>query len=108
MRTSISRLLREHGFKSVLFDSAQALLSHGQLDAALCFIFDVNLSGKSGIALGKQLADKGVTTPVIYITGNDSEANRADAAASGCVAYLIKPFPAQSLIDSIALATAAV
>ena len=104
MRTSIDRLLHAHGFKSELFDSPQALLSCGELNTASCFILDVNLGGKSGFALGKQLSEQGVTAPVIYITGNDSQANRAAAAASGCIAYLIKPFSAQSLIDSIALA----
>jgi FixJ family two-component response regulator len=108
MRTSIGRLLREHGFKSVLLDSAQELLSHGGRDKAICFILDVNLNGKSGFDLGRQIAAERGAAPVIYITGNDSQANRADAAAAGCIAYLIKPFPAQSLIDSIALAEAAV
>jgi CheY-like chemotaxis protein len=45
--------------------------------------------------------------PVIYITGNDSVANRAAAIASGCVAYPTKPFSAQSLIESVTLASAA-
>ena len=42
-----------------------------------------------------------VGLPVIYITGNDSEANRTAAIASGCVAYLTKPFAARSLIEPI-------
>jgi DNA-binding response OmpR family regulator len=47
------------------------------------------------------LVDKGVRLPVIYITGNDSEANRAAAIESGCIAYLTKPFAALSLIEPI-------
>jgi CheY-like chemotaxis protein len=43
-----------------------------------------------------------VGLPVIYVTGNDSEANRTAAIASGCVAYLTKPFAARSLIEPIA------
>ena len=50
---------------------------------------------------------KGVTAPVIYITGNDSSANRAAAIESGCIAYLTKPFTAQSLIEWVARAAAA-
>jgi DNA-binding response OmpR family regulator len=42
-----------------------------------------------------------VKLPVIYITGNDSEANRAAATGSGCIAYLTKPFAASSLIEPI-------
>jgi FixJ family two-component response regulator len=101
MRMGMKRLLRQHGFNTTLFDSANALLSHGDFGKAFCVILDINLNGESGIALRLRLADKGVTLPVIYITGNDSEANRAAAIASGCIAYLTKPFAAQSLIKPI-------
>src|SRR5882757_2303046 len=101
IRTGIKRLLRVHGFHTVLFESADALLTYGDFGQAFCFILDVNLNGESGIALYGRLAESGVGRPVIYITGNDSEANRAGALESGCVAYLTKPFTASSLIEPI-------
>ncbi|MET3968333.1 FixJ family two-component response regulator [Bradyrhizobium sp. LA6.10] len=107
IRTSVNRLLREHGFAATLFDSAGALLHHGSFDKAICIVLDIDLNGRSGIDLRRQLAEEGVTAPVIYITGNDSSANRAAAVASGCIAYLVKPFTAQSLIESVARASAA-
>ncbi|MDA9524070.1 response regulator receiver protein [Bradyrhizobium sp. CCBAU 11434] len=107
MRTSLNRLLRAHGFVAALFDSANALLDQGKFDEAICIVLDINLGGKSGIDLRLRLAGQGVVAPVIYITGNDSAANRAAAMASGCVAYLTKPFSAQSLIASVERASAA-
>ena len=101
IRTCIKRLLGVHGFHSVLFESANALLTYGDFDKAVCFILDINLNGESGIELYRRLADSGVSLPVIYITGNDSEANRAAAIESGCIAYLTKPFAAPSLIEPI-------
>ncbi len=101
MLTCIKRLLRFHGFHSMLFRSANAVLTHDDFGDALCFIFDIDLNGESGIELFRCLVDKGVRLPVIYITGNDSEANRAAAIESGCVAYLTKPFAALSLIEPI-------
>lgn len=106
IRTSVYRLLREHGFVVTVFDSARALLDHGGFDKASCIVLDINLDGDSGIDLRRKLAEEGVTVPVIYITGNDSAANRAAAIASGCVAYLTKPFSAQSLIESVTNASA--
>lgn len=108
IRTSMFRLLREHGFVATLFESASALCAHGNFDKAICIVLDINLDGQSGIDLRRRLADKGVTVPVIYITGNDSTANRAAAIASGCVAYLAKPFSAQSLIESVTRAATVV
>jgi FixJ family two-component response regulator len=101
MRMGIRRLLRVHGFHSTLFESASALLAYGDYDKAFCLILDINLNGESGIDLYGRLADSGVSLPVIYITGNDSEANRAGAIESGCIAYLTKPFAASSLIEPI-------
>ena len=39
--------------------------------------------------------------PVIYMTGNDNAAVRDAALASGCIAFLTKPFTAQELIEPI-------
>jgi FixJ family two-component response regulator len=104
----MSRLLREHGFNARLFDSASALLSHADLNRAVCIVLDINLDGQSGIELRRQLANMGVTVPVIYITGNDSQASRSAAIESGCVAYLTKPFAAKALIESVERAGASV
>ena len=49
----------------------------------------------------------GVSAPVIYITGNEDPAVRRAAVDSGCVAFLEKPFSAQSLIESLKKASAA-
>ena len=106
MLRGVKRLLREHGFQAVLFDSAQALQNHGDFDDACCIILDINLSDGSGIDLRNQLKATGILLPVIFITGNDNDATRLAALQSGCSAYLTKPFPGKSLIEPIELASA--
>jgi FixJ family two-component response regulator len=101
MLRGIGRLLRECGFASRLFETGSALLRHGSFDSAVCLILDINLSDGSGIELRHRLADQGIEIPVIYITGNDNPATRMAAMASGCAAYLTKPFTANSLIQPI-------
>jgi FixJ family two-component response regulator len=39
--------------------------------------------------------------PVIYMTGNDSLDVQKAALASGCIAFLKKPFAAQELIEPL-------
>jgi FixJ family two-component response regulator len=106
MLRGLKRLLREYGFNAVLFDSAEAFQSEANLEDAFCIVLDVNLQDSSGIDLRQQLKSRGISVPVIFITGNDSEATRAAALESGCSAYLTKPFPAQSLIEPIEKASA--
>ena len=106
MRMCMKRLLSKHGYNVALFDSGVALLSRGDFSDALCVIIDINLHDQSGIDLRRQLADKGVRLPVIFITGNDSDANRSAAIEAGCIAYLSKPFAARSLIEAVERALA--
>ena len=101
MRRSIERLLREHGFNAICFDSASALLRYGHLHEGCCIVLDINLNGESGIVLHRMLRTEGIAVPVIYITGNDSQATRSAAIESGCVAYLTKPFAANAFIESV-------
>ena len=44
--------------------------------------------------------------PVIYMTGNEDPAVRKAALDSGCIAFLTKPFSAQSLIEPLKKASA--
>ena len=106
MLKGVRRLLKQHGFETIPFETAKSLQDHDDFDRAICLVVDVNLGDGSGIELRHRLAEAGVSLPVIYITGNDSDATRMAAMASGCVAYLTKPFPAQSLIEPIKRAAA--
>ena len=106
MLRSAQRLLRLHGYEAILFSSAQAFKSHTDFENAVCVILDINLNDGSGIELRHGLKAAGVSAPVIYITGNDNPAIREAALASGCIAFLTKPFSAQSLIEPLKKATA--
>ena len=64
-------------------------------------VLDVQLNGESGIEVRYWLNETGVSSPVIFITANDSDSIRAAAMESGCIAYLTKPFPAKSLLEPI-------
>ena len=103
----MKRLLRQHGYDSVLFSSAEAFENHGDFEKAVCIILDINLNdGSSGIELQHRLKAAGISVPVIYMTGNDSPAVRVAALQSGCVAYLTKPFSGKALIESLEKASA--
>ena len=108
MLRGVNRLLRQHGYDSVLFSSAEAFENHGDFEKAVCIILDINLNdGSSGIELQHRLKAAGISVPVIYMTGHDDAAVRVAAQRSGCVAYLTKPFSAKSLIEPLKRASAA-
>jgi len=101
MLKSIARLLRQRGFESLLFSSAEAFANHSDFDGVACVIFDIDLGDVSGIELSRHLKEANISCAVIYITGNDSPTVRTAALQSGCLAYLTKPFSAKSLMEPL-------
>jgi FixJ family two-component response regulator len=99
-------MLRQFGYASSLFPSAEAFANHSDFDRAVCVLLDINLGDGSGIELRHRLNAAGISVPVICMTGNDSPAVRAAALQSGCLAYLTKPFSAKSLIEPLGRASA--
>jgi FixJ family two-component response regulator len=106
MLRSIARLLRQLGYESVLFPSAEAFAEQIDFEGVVCVIFDIDLGDVSGIELRHSLKDANISVPVIYITGNDSPAAHTAALQSGCLAYLTKPFSAKSLLEPLHRAAA--
>jgi FixJ family two-component response regulator len=107
MLRSVARMLRQFGYASLLFPSAEAFAKQSDFEKAVCIILDVNLNdGSSGIELRHRLKADGVSVPVVYITANDNPAVRVAALQSGCVAYLTKPFSAKSLMEPLHRAAA--
>ena len=104
---SLERLLRQFGYASLLFQSAQAFASHSDFRRAICILVDIDLGDGSGIELRHRLKAANNSVPVIYMTGNDSPAVRLAAHQSGCFAYLTEPFSAKSLIEPLKRASAA-
>ena len=106
MLRSIKRLLRQHDYEPILFSSAQAFKNHSAIDKAACVILDIDLPDGSGIELRQDLEAAGVSVPVIYITGNANPKVREATVASGCVAFLTKPFSSHELIEPLKRASA--
>jgi FixJ family two-component response regulator len=98
MLKSVARLLRQFGYGSVLFPSAEAFANHSDFDGVVCVVLDIDLGDVSGIQVRHRLKEANISVPIIYITGNDRPAVRAAAHQSGCLAYLTKPFSAMSLM----------
>jgi len=101
MLKSVARLLRQLGYASVLFSSAEAFANHSDFNGVICVLLDIDLGDVSGIEVRRRLKETNNSVPVIYITGNDSPTVRRAAHQSGCLAYLTKPFTAKSLMEPL-------
>jgi CheY-like chemotaxis protein len=99
---AVQRLLTAAGFDTAPFSSAEELLGSNVWHTADCFLFDIHLDGMSGIELRRQLAAKGCTVPVIFMSAFEDEASQRDVLSAGGIAFLAKPFAAELLMGAIA------
>lgn len=105
VRQSISSLLRSAGYKTALFESAEAFLKSEQFHEPDCLVLDVRMPGLSGLELQSRLLSMKRLTPVIFITAHASDELRIKALEQGAVAFLDKPFNDEALLTALELHT---
>jgi FixJ family two-component response regulator len=104
VRRTTARLIESFGFRAAAFESAENFLSSGQLNDTSCLIVDVQMPGMNGLQLQSQLAAKGCSIPIIFITAYDDKESRRRAMQAGAIAFLGKPFNDEQLLQGIRLA----
>ena len=105
-RTSIERLLRAAGFETVAFESAEDFLQVPQLHRPACLLLDIQLPSMDGIELQALLNARGITLPVVFMTGHGSIQMGVQAMKRGAVDFLPKPFDTTELQAAILAAIA--
>jgi FixJ family two-component response regulator len=99
VRESLPALLKEMGFTSMTFASAQKFLESGIAEKTHCMILDIAMPGMSGPELRQELATRGYFIPTIFISGHAQFAAQPDVR--GAVACLVKPFSDKALLESL-------
>jgi FixJ family two-component response regulator len=101
VRASIQGLLKSVGLRSESFGTTQDFLRSTRADGPSCLVLDVRLPGVNGLDFQRDLADKGLRIPIIFITGHGDIPMTVKAMKSGAVEFLTKPFRDQDLLDAI-------
>jgi len=101
MRQAISRLLHAIGLTVRTFGSAREFLGTRLPDIPACVVLDVRLPDLSGLDLQREMVERGIHVPVIFITGHGDIPMSVQAMKAGAVEFLTKPFRDQELIDAV-------
>jgi len=80
------------GFSAIGAATARAGLEIAETQRVDLILFDVDLPDMDGREACKQLRAKGINTPVIMLTGQDSDADAILGLDSGANDYVTKPF----------------
>jgi len=101
VRESLPDLLREFGFVSRVFSSAEDFLSSSSVDETSCLILDIAMPGMNGLELRQELGRRGQEIPIIFITGQRDETTRARVLKQHPAGFLLKPFSDTDLLAAI-------
>jgi RNA polymerase sigma factor (sigma-70 family) len=105
MRTAIKELIEAVGLSCQTFESGQEFLQTKLPDIPSCLVLDVRLPGLSGLNLQRELSERNIQIPIIFITGHGDIPMSVQAMKAGAVEFLTKPFRDQDLLDAIEQAT---
>jgi FixJ family two-component response regulator len=106
IRGSLSRLLRSVGLDAQLFESIPDFLQGDHPNGPSCLVLDVNLPGRSGLDLQRELVATNRQIPIIFITGHGDIPMTVKAMKGGAIEFLTKPFEDQDLLDAVQLGLA--
>jgi FixJ family two-component response regulator len=104
IRDQLRTVLRSVGLNVEFLSSPIELLQNGRLEAPSCLVLDVRLPGKSGLDLQRDLAEKNISIPIIFLTSHGDIPMAVRAIKAGAIEFLTKPFRDQDLLDAIQVA----
>ena len=97
VRESLPDLLAELGLNAKGFASAEDFLRSDSFADTRCLILDIAMPGMTGPDLQRELQERGVSIPIVFITAQIDENLRSQLLQSGAVACLFKPFKEDEL-----------
>jgi FixJ family two-component response regulator len=98
---ALVRILREHGWQTATYASAEEFLAQRDATASGCLVLDVSLPGLDGLALQRRLAQDGPPLPIVFLTGHGDIPMTVQAVKAGAVDFLTKPVAATSLLAAV-------
>ncbi|MGJ0485515.1 MAG: response regulator transcription factor [Methylomicrobium sp.] len=101
IRDSLTLLIESAGFTVQSFASALEFLDNYDSERPGCLLLDVRMPAMSGLELQKELNERGISIPIIFISGHAEVADSAKAFRAGAIDFLEKPFENSVLLERI-------
>ena len=98
---AVETVIKSVGLKVDAFSSAQDFLESDLPDEPGCLVLDIRIPGLSGLDLQDEMAARGLTLPVIFVTGHGTVPLGVRGVKAGAVDFLQKPFEDQDLLDAV-------
>ena len=101
VRATLSRALEIRGFSVKAFQSAEAFLESYAPDVPGCLVLDYGMPGMNGLELQKEMSRRGISLPIIFISGHGGVPESVQAMKGGAMDFIPKPFRQSALVEAI-------
>lgn len=101
VRRSVGFMLKTTGFVVEPFVSGDEFLSRVKHLDPGCILLDMRMPGKDGLQVQSELNERGVTFPVIFMTGHGDIDMAVKAMKGGAADFIEKPFEKVHLIEAL-------
>lgn len=101
IRRSASYMLKTSGYAVETWPSGAAFLKDVRHAEPGCVLLDIRMPEIDGIEVQRLLAERGVTMPVVIMTGHGDISIAVRAMKAGAVDFLEKPFEKAALLGAI-------
>ncbi len=98
MNDIIAKKLKSEGYVTDSCFDGESALEYIELTQYDAIVLDVMMPGKDGFEVVREIREKGIATPVIFLTARDTVADRVQGLDLGANDYLIKPFSFEELM----------
>ncbi len=103
---ALTRLLRCNDFEVLGFTSPRQFLEAWQTSDNSCLILDVAMPELDGLHFQKELTQRGILLPIVFLTGHGDIPMTVRALKAGAVDFLTKPVKEADLLQAVRLALA--
>ena len=101
VRLSTADLLQRLGFDVKLFKSGDAFLESSSLDGIDCILLDLQMPGRDGLAVLRELAERGESPAALVLTAHGGIPAAVEAIKLGAHDFMEKPYDAEVLLRKI-------
>ena len=98
IRELLAWLMKRHRIRAETFADAKSFLASWRDEGPSCLVLDLHLPDMNGLDLQRLLIERGVTMPVIFLSGRADVPRAVHAVKSGAVDFIEKPFDYKRIV----------
>lgn len=101
IRRSASFMLKTSGFAVETYASGVSFLKEARHAEQGCILLDVRMPEMDGLEVQQVLAERGITMPVVILTGHGDVSIAVRAMKAGAIDFIEKPFEKATLLAAL-------